>query len=957
VGKSVLPAPPPAALDLLTEDIARLYRSCSAEEFCRALQWLCDVDVLHRATHVGTGPFNRGKKFDVFYLKDMWRTQIAICKIITDIYRRGLIERLQQRQLQTNKPPPPPPPPPQTIDDFNNMTAFREQARWHLRALIRREREHWAAVDKVRAATTPERVSELTARDADAAEDGTALPRIGVLHRCVTEYYAQHAEARAGAPIDDVYSDMLGQESFRLLRESSDAEVEARIARSNLSEEQREGVRHVLQNPITIFMAPGGCGKTHAVEWITKCFSLDQIAVCALTAKACEVLKRTIGKVSTIHSLIVRWTLYQQAKKRHDAMVAGLQKQLDTLPIGERLDERRAFLAARIDIERRTGLAEIQSPLRGVRVIIVDEMSLTDDMLFRRLLEIVHPSNQPPRGPGNDNTGQDNAVVRLLLLGDVKQLGSIAPGALLDSLCRALPHCVRTFHTNFRSRGKAIFRFARDIVLRKPHVARPDYSEERNHARLSRSPLPTNTTPDEVAAAEDASIVFIDADKSNMARRLREVLGYLGAFTVTRDLVTRATHEARAGIHIITPTNALARDCNTFVREFYFGARMSPDEGRYAFNTPAMNYKLVRGDKIYFRQNFKYKVLVSAEAIIEAAESEGRIDENGNVMDSALSTVPADEGGGGGGDEEELINALNTDKGRAAVEILNREMALAGVTPPSANGMRTVFINFHNSEIVTLLDFYNTPRRQTPGLRCLCEQCPAPKTKDEATQPQPCVRWPHVVPPRRRMLNERVIDFGTIQWHDHGMSGSNGNSNYFRRMAVFRTATQQFKQLSVEQNLTERALWDYGFATTVHRYQGSGARTVIIVMPYDSTFVDMAMAYTAFTRAEERVVFIGSPRAWSEIVARDAPLRRTELWFMLAQTVAQAHRKIGERFGFDAAHAPYALADALGATGVTERELLRIDRRVSEAADVGMLWAAFDVIARESMRRAGINEL
>jgi len=983
-------APPTPAIgneppEPLNEDISRLSEVCTNYQFCTALRWLCEQNLLVSFKQTGTGPRNKGRSFDVFYTRDMWRTQVALCETLSDIYRRALTERLTplERRVHVTKPSGAP----YRVADLNADIAFREAARGHLRGIVRREELRQIELTDLRAELRAPRKDGLPSQTSktrfeDLIRAALPLRQLRALHECVHEFIASSAPVMSSR--HDAYEDMLSPIAHRIVPED-EATIEARLASSSLSDEQKDGIRHVLLNGVTVFMSPGGCGKTFAVQTITKFFSLDQIVVCALTGKACEVLQHQVGKVSTIHSLLLRETLHRQQLARHRAKLARWRAIADSARTASTLvtaEQTTEFIKLQTELEELVGCPVTRSPLANIRLLIVDETSLTDEVLIRRLLEFLHPM-----GEARKASAGDAALCRVLFLGDFNQLGSIEPGSLLQSLCRAFPHCVRMFTRNFRSAGATIFSLARGIVLRKRSVINDvDFDTRRNEARLRRSTVPANDSVEERAAAEDASVVFYTTNDRTLQSDLRRVLGLLGA-----DVPPRSTHTVdadllalRDGIHIIAPTNALASQCNTYCREMYFGREMPQLGGgdgltpRYALPAPVMYFKALRADRVYFRRNLKIVTEVSAQALAEhAAYEAARLAPPASSTAAASSdadaareqavllalTATSDAANADAADDEEVApRACATKPGAEAIEALNARMEAIGSSPSTSNGMRRFVTRFYNSEILTLCDLYNVPRQPSVHTLCVCGLCPplpAPRNMEEARarqreppQPYPCVRWPHVVPERRCAIGD-MSPSASIQYHDHALTSS--NVAHTRRMAVFRTQAGTYKQLSVDADMSERSAWEYGWATTIHRYQGSGTRVVVIVVPRDSSFVDRSMLYTAVTRAEQRVVFMGSAETWRRVAQREPAQRRTELWFMLAQSLTEVHRRVAEACGI-ALDDPLALANALASSSPVERELLDTSRRL-KATDARAVWALFDRSYAEAVQRAGLSEL
>ncbi|MFZ0601189.1 MAG: AAA family ATPase [Roseiarcus sp.] len=75
---------------------------------------------------------------------------------------------------------------------------------------------------------------------------------------------------------------------------------------------------------------------------------------------------------------------------------------------------------------------------------------------------------------------------------------------------------------------------------------------------------------------------------------------------------------------------------------------------------------------------------------------------------------------------------------------------------------------------------------------------------------------------------------------------------------------------------------DYGYALTVHKFQGSQARHIIAVIPANSDFLfGKPLLYTAISRAQVSLTLIGEIEAIPRIAAREADARETALQLML----------------------------------------------------------------------------
>jgi exodeoxyribonuclease V alpha subunit len=74
---------------------------------------------------------------------------------------------------------------------------------------------------------------------------------------------------------------------------------------------------------------------------------------------------------------------------------------------------------------------------------------------------------------------------------------------------------------------------------------------------------------------------------------------------------------------------------------------------------------------------------------------------------------------------------------------------------------------------------------------------------------------------------------------------------------------------------------DYGYALTVHKFQGSQAKHVIAVIPANSDFLfGKPLLYTAISRAQISLAIIGDIDVIPRIAAREGVTRETALQLM-----------------------------------------------------------------------------
>jgi hypothetical protein len=290
-------------------------------------------------------------------------------------------------------------------------------------------------------------------------------------------------------------------------------------------------------------------------------------------------------------------------------------------------------------------------------------------------------------------------------------------------------------------------------------------------------------------------------------------------------------------------------------------------------------------------------------------------------------------------------------------------MIAAGARPGSEE-TRVVRVKAFNSEIVTLSDIYARQKRATSNTYCVCGACPplAPGTPFAQSL---CVRWPHVVPERRRRVGGYTGGESPL-FHDQGIrrggGGGGGDDDDSRgnngggqmRMAVVRRQNGTFKQFCVERRLLERSAWDHAFATTITRFQGSGTKTIILPMTRTSAYADMRLFSVSVLRAEERFIFLGDEEVWRRVCARKPYTRRSEMFMLLACHVARVHQTLAAAHG---ARHPRALGDWLAASTRVEREIYRIDRAPLRETDRERVWRLFNLMRKETLDAAGLKEL
>lgn len=83
---------------------------------------------------------------------------------------------------------------------------------------------------------------------------------------------------------------------------------------------------------------------------------------------------------------------------------------------------------------------------------------------------------------------------------------------------------------------------------------------------------------------------------------------------------------------------------------------------------------------------------------------------------------------------------------------------------------------------------------------------------------------------------------------------------------------------------------DLGFCLSVHKMQVSESKVVIIVIDENHKNLSRELLYVAVTRAKEKVIVIGSKKAFNEGVKRTSLDRKSELKVRLKASVFKKYQ-------------------------------------------------------------------
>ena len=242
-------------------------------------------------------------------------------------------------------------------------------------------------------------------------------------------YYLELASARM---LTDL-SHPLGEKEKRVEKKIRDVERDGGLV---LEDEQRAAIRAAAMNGLVIITGGPGTGKTTSINAIIRYFREDDltVALAAPTGRAAKRMTEATGyEASTIHRLL-------------------------EISVSED-DEDQSLEFAR----------NAANPLEA-DVVIIDEMSMVDISLFYALLSAL--------GPGT----------RLILTGDVDQLPSVGPGAVLRDIIDSGAFPVIRLERIFRQSSQS------DIVINAHRINRGEPVSLDNDSRefffLKRNDVP-----------------------------------------------------------------------------------------------------------------------------------------------------------------------------------------------------------------------------------------------------------------------------------------------------------------------------------------------------------------------------------------------------------------------------------------------------------------------------------
>ena len=182
-----------------------------------------------------------------------------------------------------------------------------------------------------------------------------------------------------------IAQNILGLDRYKNVKKVSNIEKELKIVEEStdilLSEKQKEAIRAINNNNVTIITGGPGTGKTTIIKSIIEIYKQKKykIVLCAPTGRAAKRMTETTGEeASTLHRLLEIGKVDEESLFKKDNEYQG-------------------------------------APIDG-DIIIVDEVSMVDMFIMSYLLDCIYKGT------------------KLILVGDCDQLPSVGPGSVLKDL-------------------------------------------------------------------------------------------------------------------------------------------------------------------------------------------------------------------------------------------------------------------------------------------------------------------------------------------------------------------------------------------------------------------------------------------------------------------------------------------------------------------------------------------
>jgi len=519
----------------------------------KGLYWLVGKRVVVVERFVGTGPHNTGRPVDAFFLAQVYDKMCTLTRRLAD---------LVQRAKQHNAVCDPAALAPAALVGLRSMV-LEAEAEWrklYTPAVAMLNQQQRVAPQGVGAESAVS--ARGAAEAAPVSERGAANTEIGKLARSIAQQERRFAEqyrqlsADAGDGRADVRFDNAAYFAVRTkhglgLHRTWPLLHVRQFARQlpggggEFAAEQIAALESAQREPLVQISGAGGVGKSELIAQICEQYPEDQVMLVAFTGQvASELARRTGRRARTIHSVLFHHVRYLKARNRARAFARAraAKREADGAP------DPRAMTAAQVRdatdardlreyVEHRCGaLPPFASPFEHVRVLIVDEISLVEFMLFCRLLDAAH------------SPGAGRYLEKVVLVGDLNQLPPIGFGSIQSDLAHGAPHSVAQLVVNHRSSGTQLFSLAQAIARHDPELPMPKFTRLGAWRAL--------------AEPDGNDVVAFESMGADIADDLRTVYDKLGA--------TCADSETARTTQCLATTNASVNRANETIRQIYF---------------------------------------------------------------------------------------------------------------------------------------------------------------------------------------------------------------------------------------------------------------------------------------------------------------------------------------------------------------------------------------------------
>ncbi len=634
-------------------------------------------------------------------------------------------------------------------------------------------------------------------------------------------YEAMCAAADGPGPYDSVREKFGGRWRWWPLQRVREYSREIAGTNKVLAAEQVETLERMLRNPIVITSGPGGVGKSEVAVKVIEQYPPEQVLCVGFTGKVASELKRRTGH----DAFTLHRVLYQLSlwlATKNRARSFRRNRQLER--------EKRALKPIEEFTETDVKLCKNLEDLRAYIEYQLGAALLPFASPFEHVRVLIMDELSLLAFPlfarflqAAHAPDSGTVLQHLYVFGDINQLPAIGVGSIQSDFAHGLPNLVSQLVVNHRSSGTELFALAQAVA---------------RHLPFDELPLPQFDRIESFEAVRSGAGDIVAIETLPGASTVGDDLAALYADLGADDINSERTLSTQC----IAATNDLVDAANAAIRGLYH----------------------VDAEVERFRQ-----------AQLDARGGGGALQVVRN--DTAQRMINAKMADDVTDHEAKLRKAMSMQLrvGDRFFVRANKNIFIKGRTPAEPNA--TLYL--YNGELRRVIGFYDAPRILRRGMYCRCGLCPPKRRPGE----EDCMARLDVVPRLRRVptpANER----GAIKFHDQNLAAVRRHDNK-RRMMVTVNESGEFIEFDVGDVLPQRSRYDFGFAVTTHKMQGSQNDCIVIVCPDDSFFLCWRDVYTAITRAKRRAIILSSTSIFARLVMRKAPVRRTSLWLHLAQAL------------------------------------------------------------------------